>query len=330
MRITYRQWLAAATLALLAAGTAQAAGPYDPATVHSGEGTYYQYSGGGNCSYPLPASGTYTAAMNNTDYANSQACGAWITVTNPATRQSVRVRIDDRCPECAPGDVDLTQAAFSRISPLAAGRIRINWRHVAGTAAEMKLYFKEGSSRYWTAVQVRDHKYPIRSLSYRRTGSGASFVSVPRASYNYFIASSGMGVGPYDFRIVDVHGRAVVVNNVGLRLTTPISTGKQFPTLSTTAALTASADATVEPVAATTRILGKRSDAGEFCVQVTASNPDRRSREWEAVLPLEGTLVRFSDADIEQEGDIIVVRGMDHNRQLPAGGSTRFEYCTVR
>ena len=117
------------------------------AAEHSGEGTFYGYGGGGNCSFPKPNS-VDTAAMNAADYANSQACGSVIEVTNEDTGRSVVVRIDDQCPECAPGDVDLSETAFIKIAERKAGRIPIRWHYLPNTyGGSVKLYFKEGSTQ---------------------------------------------------------------------------------------------------------------------------------------------------------------------------------------
>ena len=198
----------------------------------SGEGTYYGYSGGGNCSFPVPDD-IDTAAMNATDYSASMACGGVIVVTNTDTDLSVTVRIDDQCPECAEGDVDLSQEAFEQIAELSTGRIPITWHYIANpVAGNIKLYFKDGSSQYWTAVQVRDHLYPVASLAYRQTSSGNDYVSVTRESYNYFVKDAGFGTGPYDFRLTDFCGQSVDIDAISLSVTTEIDTGVQFPTYS--------------------------------------------------------------------------------------------------
>jgi expansin len=199
-------------------------------SIHTGEGTFYGYGGGGNCSFETVPETILTAAMNARDYDGSKACGGVIEVTNENTGQSVIVRIDDQCPECAQGDVDLDQDAFAQISDISAGRIPIHWHYISNDqAGSMKLYFKEGSSQWWTGIQVRDHKYPITSLEYRISGSNNAYTAVPREPYNYFIANSGFGVGPYDFRITDFWGDTVEVTNIALVLTTEIDTGIQFP-----------------------------------------------------------------------------------------------------
>jgi expansin (peptidoglycan-binding protein) len=198
-------------------------------STHTGEGTLYGYGGGGNCSFPKP-SNILTAAMNKADYNDSAACGSLIVVTNEDTGLSVTVRIDDQCPECAKGDVDMDIKAFTQIAELSKGRIPISWHYVANDqAGNMKLYFKEGSSRWWTAVQVRDHLYPIRKLGYRATGSGSNFIDLPRKPYNYFLAESGFGDGPYDFLITDFWGQTVEVSGIEFAETKEIDTGMQFP-----------------------------------------------------------------------------------------------------
>lgn len=217
----------AACLLALTMGGAQAQGGYD--RPHEGEATFYGYGGGGNCSFPLPD--RPTAAMNHDDYDGSRACGACIEVTNPANGLSVEVRIDDQCPECAVGDVDLDQEAFAQIADLAQGRIPVRWSYVACSPPTISLYFKEGSSQWWTAVQVRDHRYPVARLAWRASGTTDAFKGVPRESYNYFVASSGMGPGPYDFKITDVYGHVVRIGKVALKAGVEIPTKKQFAAL---------------------------------------------------------------------------------------------------
>ena len=217
---------ALALLSLALAGGAQAQGGYKK--VHTGLGTYYAYSGGGNCSFPMPT-GILTAAMNTTDYNTAQACGAYVEVTNQNTGESVVVRIDDRCPGCAAGSIDLSQDAFAEISPLEAGVIPISWRYVSGPSTPVTVWFEDGSSQWWTAIQVRNHRNPVATLAYRPSGTSTPFVAVERQMWNDFIAPSGMGPGPYDLKITDVFGKVVKAKGVALVTDTEISLHKQFP-----------------------------------------------------------------------------------------------------
>jgi expansin (peptidoglycan-binding protein) len=173
---------------------------------HTGDGTYYDADGSGNCSFPATPDDLMVAAMNDTDYAASAACGACIEITGP--EGTITVRIVDRCPECPQGDVDMSPQAFEQIAPLEDGRVDISWRYVAcGLSGPIVYHFKEGSNPYWTAVQIRNHRYPIAKLEFLAPDGSA--VDVPRLDYNYFVKDDGMGEGPYQFRVTDVLGQAL-------------------------------------------------------------------------------------------------------------------------
>lgn len=172
---------------------------------HSGEATYYAADGSGNCSFEATPNDLMVGAMNQTDYDGSNACGACAAIQGPSG--SITVRIVDRCPECAKGDIDLSPQAFEQIAPLKDGRVPITWRYVpCGVSGPVSYRFKEGSNQWWSAVQIRNHRHAIAKLEYH---DGSGWVNVPRENYNYFVEASGMGPGPYRFRVTDVYGGSV-------------------------------------------------------------------------------------------------------------------------
>ena len=172
---------------------------------HSGEATYYGADGSGNCSFDAGPD-VLIAAMNDADYANAAACGACVEVAGPDA--TIVVRIVDRCPGCPQGDIDLGEAAFPMIAAKELGRVPISWQYVSCPVEGPLVYrFKEGSSEFWTAVQVRNHRNAIAGFEYRE--GGGAWQSVQRVEYNYFIDEGGMGPGPIDFRVTDVLGHVV-------------------------------------------------------------------------------------------------------------------------
>jgi expansin (peptidoglycan-binding protein) len=186
-------------------GTAGAdAAGCEPEGTHEGEATYYDADGSGNCSYDAQTSPPLlVAAMNTPDWDGSAVCGGCAAVTGPSG--SVTVRIVDRCPECATGDLDLSPDAFDRIAERRLGRVAITWRFVSCEANGPVSYrFKEGSNPYWTAIQVRNARHRIAKLEGR--AAGGIYRELLRESYNFFIGSPGLGEGPYDLRITDVYG----------------------------------------------------------------------------------------------------------------------------
>lgn len=178
----------------------------------SGDGTYYAADGTGNCSFDASPNDLMVAAMNAADYNVAAWCGACLEVTSGTA--SVVVRVVDQCPGCKHGDLDLSEQAFALLAPLAAGRIPISWHEVACDVTGPIAYrFKEGDNAFWTAIQVRNDRWPIAKLEAQVSGS---FMEIQRADYNYFVAASGLGAGPYTLRVTDTRGHVAVDTGVAL------------------------------------------------------------------------------------------------------------------
>lgn len=191
----------------------------------SGQGTYYDADGSGNCSFDPSPADLMVAAINAPDYDRAAWCGACLEVTGPSG--TVTVRVVDQCPGCAAGDLDLSREAFTLISPLSAGRVPITWRSVAcNVAGPIAYHFKDGSNAFWTAIQVRNHRYPIAKLE---VVDGTSTNDLGRVDYNYFIETAGLGAGPYSLRVTDTRGH--VVEDTGITLGDAVTRAgmAQFP-----------------------------------------------------------------------------------------------------
>lgn len=194
--------------------------------LRTGFATYYiEANGGGNCLFDPTPNDLLVGAMNSIDYANSDICGATVMVWGP--KGSVAVRIVDQCGGCSEGSIDLSPLAFSRIADLPQGIVPIKWKLIAARVQGNIIYhFKDGSNQWWTAVQVRNHRYPIARLEYFTDGS---WRNVRRLSYNYFVESSGMGPGPYTFRVTDLFGHVLVDNGIPHIENGSVPGARQFP-----------------------------------------------------------------------------------------------------
>ncbi|HTF82333.1 MAG TPA: expansin EXLX1 family cellulose-binding protein [Cytophagales bacterium] len=193
--------------------------------IYTGEGTYYNYVGGGNCSFPNPYTQLHSAALNGVQYEGASLCGACAEVTGP--RGSLVVSIEDQCPECKHGDLDLEQEAFYFIADPIEGRVDISWKLVpCPVSGPLVFQFKQGSSPWWTAVQVRNHRYPISKFEYKNSSS--SYITVPRVSFNYFIDEAGMGSAPYTFRVTDLLGQVLEFKNIAFAENDTVVGDKQF------------------------------------------------------------------------------------------------------
>ena len=171
-----------------------------------GIATFYDADGTGNCGYDRSAD-LMVAAIDMPQYDGSNACGTCVTVKGP--KGTVTVQIVDSCPPCDNNHLDLSAEAFAKIADPVDGRVPIKWQTVAcGIQGPVAFHFKEGSSQYWTAIQIRNHKLPVKKLEYKRDGS---YVDMPRENYNYFVAENGVGEQPggLELRLTAVDGQTL-------------------------------------------------------------------------------------------------------------------------
>jgi hypothetical protein len=139
-------------------------------------------------------------------------CGASIHITGPVGE--VTVRIVDLCPECPRGNVDLSKQAFAKIADTIQGRVAITWRYVETSVSGPIAYrIKTGSNPWWIGIQVLNHRNPVVRLDALQ---GGVWVAVPRLGYNYFVDASGLGAGPFTFRVTDLYGQQLTDANIPL------------------------------------------------------------------------------------------------------------------
>ncbi|MDF2696139.1 MAG: extracellular endoglucanase precursor [Labilithrix sp.] len=169
-------------------GRALSASPTD------GIATFYDADGSGNCSFDKSPGDLDVTAMALDEYAESASCGACLLVKGP--KGEVTVRVVDSCPGCQGHGVnlDLSAQAFAKIAEPKDGRVSVTYRLVScATSGNIAYHFKDGSSKWWTAIQIRDHRVPVTKVEYRKD---SSWVEMKRADYNYFIEESGVGDQP--------------------------------------------------------------------------------------------------------------------------------------
>ena len=175
--------------------------------------THYVLQGLPNCSYPSPPADGLFAALPPAEYGSAAACGGYLQVTGPDG--SVRVKVVDQCPDCASGHIDLSEAAFARLAPLSAGLVNVSYAPVSDPPlpGPVSVEVKQGSSQYWLALLADNTGNPLASVQVQ-TSSG--WLSLARASYNYWIAQSGSGPGPFTVRLTDTQGHQATVSGITL------------------------------------------------------------------------------------------------------------------
>lgn len=164
--------------------------------LQKGIATFYDADGSGNCSFAKTGD-LHVVALNFPEYAESAMCGACLEVTGP--KGTTKVRVTDSCPPCAKNHLDLSKEAFLEIADEVQGRVSISYRTTpCGASGPIAYHFKDGSSKWWTAIQVRNHRLPVTKLEYQKSGA---WVEMKRSDYNYFLEESGVGDTPSGLRV---------------------------------------------------------------------------------------------------------------------------------
>ena len=187
--------------------------------VRPGRATFYDCADGtGACmleQLPEPRYGGaigisdyYTPVVAGHAYQQATLCGAYAKVTG--SKGSIIIKIVDLCPDaiCTKGHIDLSPEAFAAVGNLVDGNIPISWQLISTSmTGSIALRYKDGSSQWWTAVQVRNHRNPVATLEVKK---GTSWEALSRTDYNYFLAPWGLGVGYHTFRLTDVFGHQLI------------------------------------------------------------------------------------------------------------------------
>ncbi len=198
-------------------------GPFGP--VEDGLATFYDATGAGACGFDPTPSDLDVVALDTRQYQKGAWCGACVRVDGP--KGSVTVRVVDECPTCdSAKHLDLSRSAFAKIAEPAKGRVDVQWQFVScAVSGPIAFKFKEGSNEWWTAVQVRNHAYPLKSVEAK---VGSEWKALERVEYGYFVAADGLGPGPYDFRVTSLDGQALEETGIAFAEGAVVSGRKQF------------------------------------------------------------------------------------------------------
>jgi expansin (peptidoglycan-binding protein) len=197
---------AAGMLSLSAcSGTSPEGGPVEPISdQRQSTATRIESDGTGHCNFSASPDDLNLAALGNTDYVNGAMCGACLEVEGP-NQKKVVARVVDSCSGCSAEQIALTKQVFDKMGAADLLWTSIRWRYVTcPVVGPLSYRFKEDSSPYWVAIQVRNHRLPIQKLEWQKNGA---WVEVKREPYNYFVEPGGMGPGPIRVRVTASDGQ---------------------------------------------------------------------------------------------------------------------------
>jgi expansin (peptidoglycan-binding protein) len=205
---------------------------------HMGGLTQYDQTALGNCGMPWPGNDLY-GAMATDDYQSSAVCGMCVEVTGPTGMKAV-ISAVDQCPiatnpKCVAGHIDLSHSAYAAVVPAnMPGEVPnsqpVSWRYVPCDASGPIVYhFKDGTHKDWLAVQIRNSRYGIAKIRWRKAGTGNFRDMAARTNDLAYFVADGPGTTTYDFEVTDVNGQVLVDHGVQLVTNGDAQGHAQFP-----------------------------------------------------------------------------------------------------
>jgi expansin (peptidoglycan-binding protein) len=162
--------------------------------------------GTGNCNFPINQNDLLVIALDPAAYAAAAMCGACAEMELPDQKKKVRVRVVDSCSGCAPEQLGVSPQVFDALGGSDLLQANVRWRFITcPVEGPIRYHIKDGSSAYWVAIQVRNHRLPIRKLEWEKDGT---WHEVKRESYNYFVQEN-LGPGPVHVRVTAHNGKTL-------------------------------------------------------------------------------------------------------------------------
>ena len=219
----------------LTSGTVQAFGAVHRGSYHLGP---VEWNGSiPNSCAPYPSSvqgleGQYLAGVDNSLNGDGSLCDASAMVTTRLGK-TIMVRIVTTGVSKAPGDMDLSPAAYNAIhqsDPQGTTNDPrpMTWQLVKGPDnGPIVLQYQTGANAWWTSLWVRNPRLPVAKVEVRRSG-GSAFTALVRGSDGTWTDSHGFGSGAFTLRITSQDGQAVTQGFTSFSPGSVVTSGMQF------------------------------------------------------------------------------------------------------
>jgi hypothetical protein len=183
------------------------------------------------CGYVPGEVPRFFAAVDSTVFNGSAACGGCVIIKTAAGM--VEARIVDLGPEPTPDNptaLAVSRAAIDVLDPGGSTFVTqgVDWHFAPCTLSAPGMTFKlqKGSSTSYAAVLIENHRYRLAKVEYKSRGT---YYPLTRSTYNYWIASQGMGTGPFTLRVTDELGQTVEQTGIPLTPESVFRGEAQFP-----------------------------------------------------------------------------------------------------
>jgi len=190
-----------------------------------------------NSCAPYPAAvqsleGVYLAGVDSSLNGDGSLCDATARVTTRLGR-TILVRIVTTGASRAPGDLDLSPAAYAAIHQddpqgTPADPRPMTWQLVEAPGTRpMVLQYQTGANPWWTSLWVRNPRLPVAGVEVRPSGA-AGFTALRRADDGTWNADRGFGPGAFGLRITASDGQVVTQQFAAFRPGALVTMSVQF------------------------------------------------------------------------------------------------------
>ncbi len=215
-----------------ASGAGQAFGAVHHGSYHLGPVEWNAVSCGPYPSSVQSLEGEYLAGVDLSLNGNGSLCDASALVTTRMGK-TILVRIVQTGYSKAPGDMDLSPAAFNAIHQVdpqgtSADPRPMTWRLVKGPAnGPIRLQYQTGANPWWASLWVRNPRLPVVKLEVRKAGSSA-FTPLTRGGDGTLTDAKGFGSGAFTLRITASDGQVVSQTFSSFTPGSVVTTSMQF------------------------------------------------------------------------------------------------------
>lgn len=148
--------------------------------------------------------GNLLAGLSNTYASDGSLCDACIRV-DTAGGKSLTARVVTYGETTAPGNIDVSQAAFDQLSTGEYPRT-MTWQLVdCPSSGPLYYQFQTGANVYWTSLWVRNPRVAITKVEVKSANHG-DFAAIERGPDGTFTDAGGFGDGAFTLRITGIDG----------------------------------------------------------------------------------------------------------------------------
>ena len=195
----------------------------------TGQATRHIFSTTGNCGFKDFYDITnHVAAISSDKYESSLSCGGCALLTGPKGK-SARVRVIDKCLDCAENSFDVSYDVFEIIKGDNDGVANINWEWVpCYNEGNFKYYIDNGANEYYISFQIRNASMRVKNVYIYSNISGQWNLMSRRDDFYFYFNTGSVLQKPLMIKVESISGEIVSDNINGYKAGATIQGNVRF------------------------------------------------------------------------------------------------------